>query len=269
MARSPATALWGTLPAALNTYGPVDRVELKALLDGELESAMAVLGVEVDLPRVRRVHYLDTPDLALLHRGVIVRARATAGIGEEVVVKLRRPRPHRRRRTSGLALELDALPAEVAWAASLRHCLDAGQIGRAVGRRRPARHLLAAPQRNLLRSVVDDEIDVDGLVALGPVEVVRVTSGGPGDRIGIESWTLPDSSRILELFAKCRPARARQVVDQVRGLIVDHGIVLADRQVTKTQMSLQRIAAAGAAATACEPSHRSDRGAPAGCRSVR
>jgi hypothetical protein len=242
----PLNALWGMLPAVLSMGGPVDRVELKALLDGEFESALAVLGREVDPPRVRRVHYFDTPDLALLRRGVVVRARVTGGAGrrpcEEVVVKLRRPVPHR---SSRLDVELDALPSEVSWAASLRRRLDSGQVPDAIDRSRPARHLLGKDQRTLLRSVVGDDVDVEDLVVMGPVDVVRVTSGRPGDRIGIESWTLPDSTRFLELSAKCRPGRSREVAAQVRALIADRGIVLSDLQATKTQMSLHRITGSG------------------------
>lgn len=241
MRGGPVDALWEMLPAVLRSGAPVERVELKALLDGELETAMSVLGPEVDPPRVRRLHYLDTPDLALLRRGVVVRARATAGVGDEVVVKLRRRRPPPRRRTTGLALELDVLPDEVTWAASLRRDLAPGQVARAVERKRPARHLLSGAQRTLLRSVLDCGVDVDRLSVMGPVDVVRLTSGRPGARIGVESWTLPDSSRILELFAKCRPARSPAVVDRVRGLISDHGILLCEKQATKTQMSLRRI----------------------------
>lgn len=246
MLRSPVGALWGMLPDVLDAGGPVDRVELKVLLDGELESALALLGPEVDPPRVRRVHYLDTPDLALLRRGVVVRARVTGGPGrpscEDVVVKLRRPAPPGTRRRGRLALELDALPDEVTWAASLRRRLEPGRVQQAVGTRRPARHLLGKAQRRLLRSVVGDEIDVEDLGVLGPVDVVRLTSRRRGDRIGVESWTLPDSTRILELSAKCRPRCSPRVAAQVCELIAHHGIVLADRQVTKTRMSLHRIA---------------------------
>jgi hypothetical protein len=244
--RGRLNALWGMLPTVLSVGGPVDRVELKALLDGEFESALAVLGPEVDPPRVRRVHYFDTPDLALLRRGVVVRARVTGRPGsrpcEEVVVKLRRPAPHGPYRTWSLAMELDALPTEVAWAASLRRRLPEGHVPDAVDRRWPARHLLGKKQRTLLRSVVGDEVDLEDLVVMGPVDAVRLTSGRPGDRIGIESWTLPDSSRLLELSAKCRPGHSREVAAQVRALIADHGIVLSDRQATKTQLLLHRIA---------------------------
>jgi hypothetical protein len=216
-------------------------VELKVLLDEEFENALAVLGPEVDPPCVRRIQYLDTPDLALLRRGVVVRARSTANSGEDVVVKVRRDRPHGRRWPAGLALELDALPGEVTWAASLRH--RPVRMAQAIERPRPVRHLLSGAQRRLLGSVVQDEVVLDELVVLGPVEVVRLTSGRWDDRICVELWTLPDSTRLLELSVKCRPARSPAVASDVRALIADHGIALSARQATKTHLSLRTLAA--------------------------
>jgi hypothetical protein len=239
--RVPENAPWGMLPAVLRN-GSVDRVELKALLDEEFENALAVLGPEVDPPCVRRIHYLDTPGLALLGRGVVVRARTTEGRGEDVVVKIRRDGPHGRLRRAGLAVELDALPGEVTWAASLRH--RPARMARAIERPRPVRHLLSRAQRELLCSAARDEVDLDDLVVLGPVDVVRLTSGGRDDRICVELWTLPDSTRLLELSAKCRPARSPAVASDVRALIADHGIALAPLQATKTQLSLRMLASA-------------------------
>jgi len=223
--------------------GPVDRVELKALLDARFEHALAVLGREVGPPRVRQVHYLDTPDLNLLHRGVTVRTRTTNGRAEDVVVKVRRGGPHGRHGRTGLALELDALPGEVTWAASLRRRPDPGTVARAIERPRPARQLLNRAQRALLRSVVGAEVGLGALVVLGPVEVVRLTSGRPGDRMCIELWTLPDSTRLLELSVKCPPARSQVVAADLRAVIADRGIALSARQATKTQLSLRRLAA--------------------------
>jgi hypothetical protein len=84
-------------------------------------------------------------------------------------------------------------------------------------------------------------VDVDGLVVLGPVDVVRLTSGRPGRRVVVESWGFPDGSGIVELSAKCRPARSARTAAVVRDLITVRGIPLAPTQETKTQTSLQRL----------------------------
>jgi hypothetical protein len=231
---------WEILPTVLHS-GPVDRVELKALLDAPFEHALGLLGREVDPPRVRQIHYLETHDLALLHSGVTIRARTTHGRAEDVVVKVRRGGPHGRRGRTGLSLELDALPVDVTWAASLRRRPDAGTVARAIERTRPARQLLSRAQGALLRSAVGAEVDLETLVVLGPVEVVRLTSGRPGERICVELWTLPDSTRLLELSVKCRPARSQAVAAYLRALIADSGIALSARQATKTQLALCRL----------------------------
>jgi hypothetical protein len=89
-----------------------------------------------------------------------------------------------------------------------------------------------------------DEIDVDDLIAFGPVDVVRLTSGPATERIGVEAWTLPDGARMVELFAKCCPTRSDATAALVRDLISDHGIALAVEQATKSQVSLERLARA-------------------------
>ncbi|MEN3264391.1 hypothetical protein [Pseudonocardia sp.] len=62
---------WDSLSAALRAGGPVDRVEVKTIVDIELESAMSVLDMTVRPLQLRLVHYLDTPDFAIHRRGII------------------------------------------------------------------------------------------------------------------------------------------------------------------------------------------------------
>jgi hypothetical protein len=243
--------LWRGLEAALDTPGRVDRVELKVLLDCRLEDAVSVLGAKVKPPVLRTIHYLDTPDRALSSRGVVVRtrvSRAADGAGEgagDVVVKVRKPGPHRRQRTRRLLVELDALPADVTWSASTRRQREPDRIRSAITRAHPGRHLLTRSQRALVRSVAGPGAD-DGLVVLGPVEVVKLRSAERGSRISVEAWRYPDGSRVVELSAKCRPDRSPRLAEAVRRLIADHGIVLSGRQASKTHISLQRLAGADA-----------------------
>jgi hypothetical protein len=238
--------LWRSLPDVVRVVGRLDRVELKVIVDDELEAALAVLGAEVDPPRIRRIHYLDTPDLALQRRGVIVRARITEtsgrdGAAGDVVVKLRRPAPLAPPRSTGVVVELDALPVDVAYALSMKRRLPGAEIERGLARRRPARHLLGKKQRAMLRRLTGARIDLDELVVFGPVDAVRVTAGRVGDRLGVESWALPDGSRIVELFAKCSPVHAARTAARLRDLIDGHRIAVADCQDTKTRMTLERL----------------------------
>jgi hypothetical protein len=263
--------LWRSLPEVLRVVGRLDRVELKVIVDDELEAVLAVLGAEVDPPRIRRIHYLDTPDLALHRRGVIVRARITETSGRDgadgdVVVKLRRPAPLVPPRSTRVVVELDALPVDVAYALSMKRRVLGGEIERGLGRRRPARRLLGKKQRALLTRLTGGKIDIDDLVVLGPVGAVRVTSGRVSERVGVEWWALPDGSRIVEVFAKCSPVHTVKTAERVRHLIEGHGIAVADRQDTKTRMTLERLVQASDRRRAHDQSGRRGRRPPVRAR---
>jgi hypothetical protein len=239
---SDPTLPWHSLTAALGAGGRVDRVELKTILDVELEQALSVLDMRVQPPQLRLVHYLDTPDLALYRRGIIVRTRMTDGVGADVVVKLRGAAPQAQRRIRGLVTELDVLPDVAIWSASIKRRLRPRLVQASIGRGHPARRLLSRSQRALLRTATGDGFDIGDLIALGPVNVVRLTSGEFENRIDVESWLYPDGSHVVELSAKCRPARSRRVAEALRELIVDRRIVISRQQTTKTQILMQRLA---------------------------
>ncbi|GAA3065960.1 hypothetical protein GCM10010464_32820 [Pseudonocardia yunnanensis] len=220
----------------------MDRVELKTILDVELEQALSVLDVRVERPQLRLVHYLDTPDLTLHQRGIIVRTRVTDGVDEDVVVKLRHTEPQVKSRVRGLALELDVLPDVAIWSASIKRRLRPGTVLTSIGQRHPARRLLSRRQRALLRAAAGDGFDIDDLVVLGPVNVVRLTSGEFEHRIDVESWIYPDGSHVVELSVKCRPTRSHRVAAGLRELIADRRIVMSRQQTTKTQVLMQHLA---------------------------
>jgi hypothetical protein len=240
--QSAPTLPWGSLTAALGAGRRVDRVELKTILDVELEQALSVLDVRVDRPQLRLVHYLDTPDLTLYQRGIIVRTRVTDGVDEDVVVKLRYAEPQVKRRVRGLTLELDVLPDVAIWSASMKRRLRPGLVLESIGQPHPAQRLLSRRQQAVLRTAAGPGFDVDDLVVLGPVNVVRLTSGEFEKRIDVESWIYPDGSQVVELSVKCRPTRSRRVAAALRELIADRRIVMSRHQTTKTQILMQHFA---------------------------
>ena len=236
------TLPWDSLTAALGAGRHVDRVELKTILDVELEEALSVLDVRVEPPQLRLVHYLDTPDLALHRRGIIVRTRVTDGVDEDVVVKLRHAEPQARRPIGGLTLELDVLPDVTIWSASIKRRVRPGLVLDSIGQRHPAQRLISRRQRALLRTAAGDGFDIDDLVVLGPVNVVRLTSGEFEQRIDVESWIYPGGSHVVELSVKCRPTRSHRVAAALRELIADRRIVMSRQQTTKTQILMQHFA---------------------------
>lgn len=241
--------LWHGLPAALGAAGPVDRVELKVIVDVPLEDAMTVLGTDVQPPMLRRIHFLDTPDLRLSERGVVVRVRETrlldGGSEADVVVKLRRGQRAERHRYCRLRIELDALPTSTIWSATSRRTLGPARVSAALLAPDPAERLLSASQRRMLRSLAGPDVGLAGLVAHGAVDVVRLRSAETDNRVCVESWRFPDGSRLVELSVKCRPERAARAVAVVRDLIGKSGLTIADRQVTKTRFALRRLSGWG------------------------
>ena len=203
---------------------------------------MAVLDTQVDPPTLRRVSYLDTPDLALHRRGVVLRVRLTEGVGADVVVKLRKPVLQAGELANRkLTIELDALPTAVLWSGTLKRRLQPDDAHHALRSRCAARRLLTKAQRQLLSSAAGG-LDVDDLVTLGPVDVVRLSSRYAGGRIAVESWTYPDRSRVVELSAKCCPQQFPEIAAALRNLIVQRSITLSRLQTTKTRISLQCLA---------------------------
>ena len=139
-------------------------------------------------------------------------------------------------------MELDVLPDVAIWSASIKRRLRPGQLLESIGQRHPAQRLLSTRQRALIHTAADDGIDVDDLVALGPVNVVRLTSGEFENRIDVESWIHPDGSQVVELSVKCPPTRSRRVAAALRELIADRRIAMSRQQTTKTQIVMQHVA---------------------------
>lgn len=214
----------------------VDRVELKIILPvvGH-EQALAVLGADPRGTRLRRVYFLDTPDLELAGRGVIVRARRTRHGVDDSVVKLRRGAavslPGQVRRSPNLTVELDALPGTILWSAALRQRLQPAVVRAAVNGRRPLRTLLSREQRAFLLAHATAGVQLDDLRVHGPIEVCRMatTPSGPGRGLVLESWVYPDGSRLLEASTKCAPGRAVRIAARMERALRNSGVALPER----------------------------------------
>lgn len=254
--------LWPTVAGQVAALDDTDRVEFKVIVAARHRDEV-LCGLNVDRRRsqTRQVYFLDTPELALIRCGVVVRARRThrgrAASGDSVV-KLRRTvgleqpvdLPKRMRRSPNLTVELDALPGSSVWSAALKRRLPPSAVRAAVDGRRRLRTLLSAEQRAFLLAHTPGAepdggaFDLDQLMIHGPVRVVRMpaASTGFGARTVVENWVYPDGSHLLELSVKCRASRARRVAARARGFLAKHGITPAAQQPTKTQASLDYFA---------------------------
>jgi len=226
---------------AVGGVGRAGRVELKAIVaDGCHHTLLAALRGPT---RARTVYYLDTGDLDLAARGLVVRARTGGRV--DSVVKLRGPEPGGgRRRYPNLTVEVDALPERSWWTSAVARDLRSSTVRAAVRGRRPLRSLLSGEQRRFLRDHAVGGPGPDDLMVHGPVLVTRTVGRGPGitGRLVLERWRYPDGSRLLEVSTKCRPGRVERVAAATRRFLAEHEVDLAAPQRTKTAASLEYFA---------------------------
>lgn len=231
---------WTTVGAV----GRAGRVELKIIVpDGCYRTLLETLQGPA---RARTVYYLDTADLGLAQRGLVVRARTGGRV--DSVVKLRGPEPdeleREARRFPNLTVEVDALPEHSWWTTAVAQDLRPSAVRAAVRGRSPLRTLLSGEQRRFLRVHAKGGPAVDELVVHGPVLVTRTAGRGPGvsGRLVLESWVYPDGSRLLEVSTKCRPDRVARVARAVGRFLADRDVDLTAPQRTKTAASLEYFA---------------------------
>jgi hypothetical protein len=227
----------------------VDGVELKlSVPDADRRSTVAALGMDPLEAQIRQVVFLDTPDLTLDQHGVVVRARRIQRKPGDSVVKLRplvpEQLPPALRKSRDLSVEVDAMPGGFVCSGSMKAQRDDAEIKDALAGRQPLRRLFTKQQRAFFSDHVPDDVQLDDLSVLGPINVFKLkfSPEGYGRRLVAEQWNYPDGSRILELSTKCEPTEAFEVAAETRAFLAGHGIDLTAEQQTKTRKALEFFA---------------------------
>jgi hypothetical protein len=220
----------------------VGHVELKfTVADASHEAARAALGVGSE--RIRNVYYLDTPDLTLRHHGVLVRVRGGQRPNDSVV-KLRPIEPSRvpavLRRAASFTVEVDLTPDSFICSGALKRRLGRHAVERAVNGAQGLRTLFSEQQLTLLAGRLPSHLTVDGLEALGPVEVhrTRPRHDGPGRGLELQEWTYPDGSCLLEVSTRCTAEHLLQTAAHAKSFLDRHEIALAGPCPTKADATL-------------------------------
>ena len=250
MARTTNGSLSGDdLARAMALVKDADSVELKlSIPDSQRRSAVAALGMDPLDAQIRQVFFLDTPDMALNQRGVVVRARRVQGRGDDSVVKLRPVVPHelpaKLRRSPDFVVEVDAMPGGYVCSGSFKGSLGQPVVKAAVAGEHPLHKLFSKGQRRFYAEHAPDGLGLDDLTVLGPITVMKLKFSPEGydRRLVAELWLYPDGSRILELSTKCSPAEPFQVAAETRAFLTERGIDLAGEQQTKTRTALEFFA---------------------------
>ena len=228
----------------------VDSVELKLTVPDDFQrSAVRALGIDPLDAVLRQVAFVDTPDLRLSSAGVVVRARRTQRKPGDLTVKLRPAMPHDvpegYRGHDGFKVELDASPAGYTCSCSLTVQAPDRKVRKLMLGARSVHGLLDDDQRALLGERLPEDVEVDDLTVLGPINLLkcRFRAEGYAGRMVAELWVLPDGTRILELSTKAPPAEAFQTAAETKALLAGKGLDLSTPQETKTKAALAALTA--------------------------
>jgi hypothetical protein len=211
------------------------------------ESALSI-GIDAVEAQPRHAYFFDTADQALNRAGVIVRARRRPGGRADTAIKLRPVDPAmidaELKRSDAFKVEVDAMPggffvcsASYKGVATGQEVLDVSQG------RMPLRKLFSKEQLAFYDAHAPAGVDMNSLLALGPILLLKLKQQPKGYRRGFTSelWVWKDGKHILELSTRCEPAEAFQVGVEFKAFLVDHGIDLGAEQETKTKTAMQKF----------------------------
>jgi hypothetical protein len=228
-----------------------DSVELKLTVpEAEHPGVARALGIDPLAAEIRQVYFFDSKDLALNDHGLVVRARRVQRKGGDSVVKLRpvvpAELPGSLRKAAGFTVEVDAMPGGFVCSGTLKRKVDDADVRKVGLGKRPLSSLLSKRQRALAVERGPDGLDLDGLLVLGPVLVLKLKWDPDGfeRRMVAELWLYPDGSRVLELSTKCSPADAFQAAAEARTFLEERGVDTTGEQATKTKKALEFYAGA-------------------------
>jgi len=227
-----------------------DSVELKLTVpESHQRATMMSLGMDPLEAQIREVVFFDTPELALDHHGVVVRARRIQGKGEDSIIKLRpvmpSELPDRLRRSAAFRVEVDALPGGYVCSGTLKGAPRPGDVQAAIAGELAVRKLFSKEQREFFAAHAPDGIGFDDLTVLGPIFVLKLRFTPPElqRRLVAEMWLYPDGSRVLELSTRCATNEAFQVAAEARAYLSGRGVEVSGEQQTKTRKALEYFTA--------------------------
>ena len=226
-----------------------DAIEVKVtIVERQEDAVLEKFGLDRGEAERRRIYFYDTPKLALYKKGVVLRARETAGEGCDSTVKIRPVDPAKVdgswRKKDGFKLEADAVGQKVIRSASFTTVQRDKEIEEVASGSRPIEKLFTGDQEAFLVALSPVAVDFGALVALGPVASLRWKFENEGLPYGIcaEEWRLPNGHDLLELSIKSTTGQAAAARAAFEGFLHEFGFETDGGQQTKTRAALEYLA---------------------------
>jgi hypothetical protein len=152
--------------------------------------------------------------------------------------------PEEIRSLKTFVVEVDALPGGYVCSGSLKGELATSDVKEAIAGERPLSELFSKQQRAFFAVHAPEGIELDELLVLGPVHVLKLkfSPEGLGRKLAVELWFYPDGSHILELSTRCKPGEAFQIAAESRAYLAGRGVNLFGEQETKTRAAIDFFA---------------------------
>ena len=240
-----------------------ESIEIKATIPGrQVREALKRFGLTAGNDEERQIFFFDTPRLALLRSGIIVRARRVVGGAHDCTVKFRPVDPsdvgkkwHKYR---DFKVEADASESGLVKSASFSMPAAKGLIKRVAGGKRPIADLYGDEQKAFLKTMTRRDIDFAGLAVLGPLLAHRWQFTDPGCPwpITAELWRRGDGERLMEVSIRAPVLQTAVAVGGFMAFLAEMGVERDKRPQTKTRWALAYYVAKLARPRARKPSAR-------------
>jgi hypothetical protein len=239
------TVLTGTRGEFARLTAGADAIEIKATIPHrQIAHALKRYGLTRSNDEPRLIYFLDTPDLALLQAGIIVRARRVVGSEHDSTIKFRPVQPERVRRSwhdyPGFKIEVDASETGFVKSASFSMPVRKGLIKRVVAGRKNSRSLFSKAQEKFLDEMAGTRIDFSKVKVMGPLKAQRWDFRDPACPwpITAELWERGDGKRMMEMSVKAKSIQAAAVMAGFLAFLSEVGAERDTTQLAKTRWAL-------------------------------
>ena len=222
-----------------------ESIEIKATIPGrQIRVALERFHLGAGNDEERLIYFFDTPRLALLRSGIIVRARRVVGGAHDCTVKFRPVDPakigKKWRKYRDFKVEADASETGLVRSASFSMPVAKGLIKRVAGGKTPVADLYGDEQRAFLRTMARRDIDFASLAVLGPLMAQRWQFADPACPwpITAELWRRGDGGRLMEVSIRAPVLQTAVAVGGFMAFLAEVGVERDRRPQTKTRWAL-------------------------------